>query len=162
MTAQTTTDDWHDTLTDTLGLRDREASAVEVAYPSVDSLVDALREGADLSTVDGVGDQTRTRLMQWFQDEHHDAYRERLQNDEGICLTFTTDHGLDESALDDGKFYWAFVCPRCEATNPLVGNPAKFKNRPYKCETCAWVPLLEGEAIDAFRAEHYEPTEATA
>jgi hypothetical protein len=62
---------------------------------------------------------------------------------------YCTDFELDHETPMDSAFLWAFICPRCEGTNPLKGDPAGFKNRPFRCVECNWVSLLDAEAIEA-------------
>lgn len=146
--------------TDRFGLTSRTASALADGYDSLDDLLDAYRAGDDLTDLDGVGRRTSFKVTTHIEEEHPEAVRTRLENDEGVCLTFTTDHGLDEADLESDTFYWAFVCPRCEATNPMQGDPDGFKGRPYACETCQWVALLEAEALGAFRGEHFQEADS--
>jgi len=148
--------DWETTLRDDLGLRDRETTAVLDAWPDEDAIVTYLVNGGDLTEKPGVGNQTSSRLWRWFENTHPEKDQERRDRDEAYCRTFTTEHGIDADTLEEDTFYFAFICPRCDATNPLVGDPAGFGNRPYRCENCNWVPLLDGDAIDSFRDEHYD------
>lgn len=71
------------------------------------------------------------------------------RDDEGICTEFTTEHGVSDKAHPE-KFYFAFICPECGGTNPLMGDPRDFKNLPYRCMDCNWVSLLLDDAIDKF------------
>jgi predicted RNA-binding Zn-ribbon protein involved in translation (DUF1610 family) len=129
-------------------------------YEDEDALVDAFRSGVDFTDHDGIGKTTSTRLHAYLEDEYPDAHRTRIENNEGICTTFTTDHGLEDPPED--AFVWAYVCPRCGSTNPLKGDPSGFGGRPFACDDCRWVSLLYGEDVQAFRDEYYSETEAEA
>lgn len=145
--------------TDVFDIGSRQASALREEFDSLDSLLESFREAEDLTEIDGVGTRTARSVTEYIQSEHPDLVDERHEKDQGICTEFTVDHGLVEDELAGDAFYWAFICPRCETTNPLKGDPNGFKNRPFKCESCRWVSLLHGADVDAFRAEHYEDGE---
>ena len=66
-----------------------------------------------------------------------------------VCTEFTLDHPLD----DDDEADFAFICPRCEKANALVGSPLEFLNKPFRCLACNYVPLLEKEALEEFAEE---------
>lgn len=61
---------------------------------------------------------------------------------------------MDEDNADD--FPFSFVCPRCGTMNALQGNPHGFKNKPFRCIDCNYVPLLPAEELEAFASEHYD------
>lgn len=69
-----------------------------------------------------------------------------------VATDFTTDVELTEEELADDKFYFGFVCPRCEETNKLVGDPSKF-GKPFRCLNCDYVPLLDSDALEEFAEE---------
>jgi predicted RNA-binding Zn-ribbon protein involved in translation (DUF1610 family) len=89
----------------------------------------------------------------------HDQTRAWQSTDDAPdrCTEFTTDTGLDDDQKEDGAFYFAFVCPRdgCGEKNPLKGDPRKF-NKPFRCTECNYVPLLDGDALEAFAEEEYD------
>jgi len=151
--------DWRATLVDELNITPPQTSAVLSAWPTEQAFVDALSQDATLTDADGVGSQTAQRLSNWFGKQYPDRDRERRENAERFCMTYTTDHGLDADSLDAETFYWAFVCPRCGEKNPCHGDPGGFAGRPYACEKCRWVPLLDAEAVREFRDEHYDEAE---
>lgn len=151
--------DWQETLVDTIGINPPQASAVETTWPSQDALVKAMTNDASLTDASGVGSRTATRLWDWFGETYPERYRQRREESNDYCMAYTTDHGLDADSLDPEKFYWAFICPRCGETNPLVGDPDGFAGRPFRCESCLWVPLLDAEAVREFRDEHYDDAE---
>jgi hypothetical protein len=132
--------------TDEMGVSGRQADALEDAFESTDEIVDYLTDGGSVSDYDGIGSTTSRRVMDWFEQAYPIAHRERRENDEGIC----TEYYDGDGRADDGSYLWGFVCPRCESENPLKGDPAGFRGRPYACMTCNWVSLLEGESIDEF------------
>ena len=141
-----------ETLTGDVGLAGRPAKSLASECSDVDALVEYLRTGNQPSEIDGVGNTSSNRLWDWFKDEYPEAYRERLENDEAYCTSFTTDHEIPEEEQAPETFYFAFICPRdhCEEKNPLKGSPLGFRNRPFKCEACNWVSCLEGEALESF------------
>lgn len=151
--------DWRATLVDELNITPPQTGAVTSAWPNEQAFVEAMADDATLSDADGVGSQTATRLSNWFAEQYPERDRERRENAERFCMTYTTDHGLDDETLDAEKFYWAFVCPRCKNVQPLVGDPNGFAGRPFRCESCMWVPLLDAEAVREFRDEHYDGEE---
>jgi hypothetical protein len=151
--------DWQATLVDELNITPPQTGAVIEAWPTEQAFVDAQVQNATITDADGVGSQTAMRLSTQFEEQYPDRDRERRECAEEFCMTYTTDHGLDAESMDDGKFYWAFVCPRCEATNALVGDPSGFAGRPCACQRCRYVPLLDAEAVREFRDEHYDDAE---
>jgi predicted RNA-binding Zn-ribbon protein involved in translation (DUF1610 family) len=138
------------------GVTSRPASALADEYESLEALLEAYRTGADITDVSGVGRKSASKLRRHIESEYPDVVKERREQDEGICTEFTTDHGLDEEHLEEDTFYWGFVCPRCGDTTPLQGDPSGFGDRPYACGNCRWVSLLLGDAVAAFRDEHYD------
>jgi len=66
---------------------------------------------------------------------------------------FTDDSGLDDDKKDADEYHFAFVCPRCEEKNALIGDPLDFANKPFRCLTCNYVPLLDAGAIEEFAEE---------
>jgi hypothetical protein len=68
------------------------------------------------------------------------------------CETFTTDHGLTTAPADAVAF--AFICPKCETSNPLKGDPVAFRNRFFRCMGCTHVIRLDATALDQFLAEN--------
>jgi len=143
-------------LTDEVGLSSRPASALADHITSEDELVEHLRENNNASDFDGVGSQSSNRVWQWFQDEHPDSNRERLEQAEEYCTEFATDHELPEGADEVEGFQFAFICPRCGEENALKGDPREFKNRPFTCVNCRWVPLLTAEPLEEFAQEEYD------
>jgi hypothetical protein len=146
---------WHTTLTDEIGLREREALAVTDAWPSEQALLDAYRDDATFTSEQGVGRRTSNRLYQYIDREHPDIVREHKRESEDYCTEFTTDHGLPAGDVDEDEFYFAAICPRCGEKNPHVGDPNDFKNRPYACVNCRWVPAYDGDSIEEFREANY-------
>ncbi|WP_096391460.1 hypothetical protein [Halopenitus persicus] len=71
---------------------------------------------------------------------------------EPICTTFTP-------ATDAGDF--GYICPSCEKTNPLKGDPLEFADVPFDCTGCGHVAFLDGEALTAFAAELAEMEDGT-
>lgn len=142
-----------DDLLDDLDVAGRPGSALTDAYETVEDLLTAYEKGAGITEIRGVGRRTSRKVTDWIEDEHPDIARRRYENGEGYCIEFTTDHGLPEERIEEDTFYFAFVCPRCEETNPLKGDPTGFKNRPFRCERCQWVSLLVGEFLEEFAAE---------
>lgn len=67
------------------------------------------------------------------------------RNDSDIATRFTS----HTPECDDADF--GFVCPQCDETNPLKGDPDDFGNRPFRCVECGYVPLLSADALDAFK-----------
>lgn len=70
---------------------------------------------------------------------------------------FTTDLP-EEYEGDNDEFEFAFVCPRCEKKNVLVGDPLEFRNKPFRCLGCNYVPLLGAEELEGF-ADRMEDSE---
>lgn len=70
------------------------------------------------------------------------------------CIEFTTE--VPDRINPDEEpdtIYFSFVCPRCEALNPLKTHPSNFKNKPFRCVECRYIPLLDADALDDFIAE---------
>jgi len=143
-------------LTEEVGLSGRPASALAEEIGSQDDLVEFLRENNKVSDVSGVGSRSGNRIWDWFKDERPEANRERLEQAEEYCTEFTTDHERPEDAEDTDGFPFAFVCPRCDEENPLKGDPREFKNRPFACVNCRWVPLLVAGTLEEFAQEEYD------
>ena len=68
------------------------------------------------------------------------------------CTEFTLDHPLE----DDDEADFAFICPRCEEANALVGEPMEFANKPFRCLDCNYVPLLPKEELQKFADKNKE------
>jgi len=134
--------------TDNLSISSRAAANLEEEYGSADELITAFRAAEDISDVPQVGSVTMRKLRDFIAERDPEANHVRHENDEAICTEFTTDHGLEDT--EDDVFYFAFICPRCDAKNPLKGDPRGFKNRPFGCTTCRWVSALESDAIERF------------
>lgn len=134
--------------TDELPVSGRAADSLDDEYDSVDELMDAYRQATNLTDFAHIGQETARDLREFIHDRDPDAERARNENDEGVCTEFTTDHGLDKP--DSDVFCFAFICPRCDAKNPLKGDPSNFKNKPFHCEDCSWVSLLEANALNKF------------
>jgi hypothetical protein len=148
--------EWRATLVDELNTTPPQTGAVIEAWPTEQAFIDAMADDVTLSDATGVGSQTASRLSDWFAEEYPERDRERREQSERFCTTYTTDHGLDADSLDAETFYWAFVCPRCETKNPCHGDPDGFAGQAYACGKCRWVPLLDAEAVREFRDEHYD------
>jgi hypothetical protein len=136
--------------TEELPVSGRAASNLEDEYGSVEELITAYREAEDITDISYVGSATMRDLREIIHERDPDAERARKENDEAICTEYTT-WAPDEP--EDGVFYFAFICPRCEGENPLKGDPDKFRGRPFRCEECGWVPLLEGDSLNRFSQE---------
>lgn len=145
-TAQTADDTLVETF-EKMGMRTREATALENEFDSTDEIVEFLVADNKLSDISGVGRKTASRLWSWFKEEYPDRNRERIEASEAYCTEYINQN-QDDSESD--KFRFAFVCPRCNSENPLRGDPMDFANRPYDCTTCRWVPLLDKTAIETF------------
>jgi len=73
--------------------------------------------------------------------------------DNSVCTTF----GVVERSVekeDKDRFVWTFECTRCGHDQRCVGDPREFAGRPYSCEGCRWVSLLEQDALEAFAEKH--------
>lgn len=64
------------------------------------------------------------------------------------CTTFTTQHGLSNPPEDTTCF--AYICPNCQDTNPLKGEPCDFRETLLRCPGCTWVAVLDGSALEQF------------
>lgn len=137
-------------------LADQPAEAIAETFDSREDLLEHYRYAVDFMEIDGVGKQTAASIRSWVEENRPEVAQERKVNDEGICTEFTTDHGLDLEDSDDDTFRFAFTCPRCESKNPLKGDPDMFAGRPFDCENCRWVSLLDPELLGEFREEHYD------
>lgn len=149
-------------LTDDLDVATRPAAALADHFETESDLVDAFREDADFDDISGVGRRTSRKMWDYLESEYPDVNRERIEQSESYCTEYTTDHELPDETLEDGVTYFAFVCPRCSNTNPLKGDPEDFENRPFACETCRWVSLLEGESLRGFMEDELEGPEVLA
>lgn len=154
MSSAATDTGFHSLLTDEIGLASRPADALADHIESESALVDHLRENNDVDEFSGVGRRSASRIWEWFEDEYPDANRERMEDSEEYCTEFTADVEQADAAASD-KFVFAFVCPRCGAENPLKGDPRDFKNKPYPCVNCRWVPLLVAQFLEAFAEANY-------
>lgn len=140
--------------TDDLPIGSRAASNLADEYGNEDELVEAYRQAEDITEVSYVGTATMRELRELIHDRDPEAERVRYENDDDICTEFTTDHGIE--GPEEDAFYFAFVCPRCGSKNPLQGDPSGFKNKPFACTSCRWVPLLEAGALERFVEEAEE------
>lgn len=134
-----------------LPISGRAASTLEDAYDSEEDLIEAYRQADDIIDVPQIGQQRMQDIREHILAVDPDAKRARKENDEAICTEFTQDHGIEDP--DPDTFYFAFICPRCGAKNPCHGDPEGFGGRPFRCEDCNWVSLLDGESIAAFAEE---------
>lgn len=147
---------FRDFLVDEVGLSKRPANALAESCNGKDDLVAYLRNNHKPSNIDGVGSRSSQRVWSWFKDEHPGANRERLEKAEEYCTEFTTDHEIPETPNPDTGFQFAFVCPRCDEKNALVGDPRGFRNKPFMCENCRYVPLLHSQYLEEFAQEEYD------
>lgn len=136
------------------GVATRPATALTDHFDTTADLLQSYLDGESVSDLSGVGSTTATRVSSWIEREYPDVVRARYERGEQYATEFTTDHGIPEDQQEDGEFYWAFICPRCEERNPLVGDPHGFAGRPYACEHCHWVSLLVTEFVDEFAEDH--------
>lgn len=152
--SETEKSEWTGRLGEATRITGRPLSALGDAFESENGLVTYLTDANKASEIDGVGGRTARRLMDWFEDEYPEQYRERLQADEAVATEFTVTEGL---VTEDGEeeFHFAFGCPRCGATNLLRGLPMKFANRPFRCESCGWVSRLDATFLGEFADAHY-------
>lgn len=139
-------------LNDTL-IGGREANALAAEYPDESALVSGFREGDDLADLSGVGGTTANRVFRWAKENHPEAWRARLENDEAYCTEFRSEVDLLDDERDPDGNCFAFVCPRCNRENPLKGDPGDFRNRAFTCIRCRWVCCLAAEFIDEFADE---------
>lgn len=137
-------------LTDDLNVASRPAAALADHFETEADLVDAFRADPDFDEISGVGRRTSQKLWDYLKSEYPEVNRERIEQSESYCTEYTTDHGLPEGSTEDDVTYFAFICPRCSNTNPLKGDPEGFEDRPFACETCRWVPLLDKESLREF------------
>jgi hypothetical protein len=77
---------------ESVGVTGRQQTRLLERYENEDALVDAFRDGADFTDHDGIGKTTSTRLHAYLEDEYPDAHRTRIENNEGICTTFSKTH----------------------------------------------------------------------
>lgn len=150
---QTVPDEYRE-LPDALPFGGRAASNLAEEYERMDYLLVDYRAAADLTDIPYVGKERMKQLHEFINDIDPDARHIRKENDMGICVSFTDDPDLDlELAEEDADF--GFVCPRCGEENALKGEPSAFKNKPFRCESCAWVSLLDGPALDEFEKQQF-------
>ncbi|ADB63964.1 hypothetical protein Htur_5077 (plasmid) [Haloterrigena turkmenica DSM 5511] len=150
-------------LTEEIDVAGRPAAALTDRFEDESELVDAFREDVSFTDYSGVGRRTSQKLWDYLTSEYPEADRERKERSDSICTEYTTDHELPDETLEDGLAYWAFICPRCENTNPLKGDPEDFESRPFRCETCRWVSRLEKESLREFAEDELaEETEVPA
>ena len=144
-----------------LGIRPRESPAVAEAFETVGDLVEFYRSGKDLTNITGIGSKTASNLSEWVQETFPAAHRARYGDDPTVCIQFTSEHGVDPEKQAPDAYYFAFICPRCDARNSLQDDPALFKDRRYRCPRCNWTVLLDATALETFRAHNYPPAEET-
>lgn len=146
--------DWTpDAIADRLDVTDGPAARLAEEYDSEEHFLENYRLVVDFTDHRGIGTATSESIREYVREQYPELERERLENDEAICTEYTLEHGLDDDQVDADKFYFAFICPRCEATNPLRGDPNGFGGRPFKCRTCYWVPLLASEFLAEWMTE---------
>lgn len=138
-------DDSSDPPTEEINVSGRQADRLTEEFATESELVDYLRDGGDISDFSGLGGTTARRVNSWFEDEHPAAYRARIENDEGVATEF-----YEQDEQDHEKYLWGFICPRCEAENPLQGDPSEFRNRVFACTTCKWKVLLHTDPLAEF------------
>lgn len=132
-----------------MGVSSRPAKKLAEKFETEDHLIDYLVNDGKLTDFNGVGSRSAEHVRTWFKAEYPEKERERKERSESYCTEYTTDHGIPEGEKKEpSEPYWAWICPRCSNKNPMYGHPDGFKNRPYACTTCRWVPLLDAESID--------------
>ncbi len=137
-----------------MGVSSRPAKKLAQKFYTEDHIIDYLVNDGKLTDFSGVGDQSAQHVRTWFVGEYPEKERERKERSESYCTEYTTDHGIPEGEKKEpSEPYWAWICPRCENKNPMYGHPDGFKNRPYACVTCRWVPVLDAESIDEWLEE---------
>lgn len=126
--------------------------SVREHFATEDELTEFLVADKKLTDLEGIGNKTAGRLRSWFENEHQELEQKRREQSDAYCRAFVADVAVPD---DDDKFYFGFVCPKCEQTNNLVGDPAEFAGRPYACVACGWTPLLDSDVLNKFRADNY-------
>ena len=92
------------------------------------------------------GEQDGGEVKHYGTEEHRD--------DASVATRFTTDHGLNADGSE--KTLFAFICPQCDARNPLQGDPKDFGNKPFACEECGYTSLLLAESVNEFAEQEVE------
>lgn len=141
-----TDEPWFGTVYEEIGCG-QQSSAVTRAWDSEDELVEFIADGRKPSEKEGIGGATFDKIFGWIEETHPDAYRSFYENNEAYATEFVASEASD---IEDIEFDFAFVCPRCGKGNPLEGDPADFKNRPFACVRCRWVSCLLGESITEY------------
>jgi len=137
------------------GMRTQEAEALASEFSTEEEIVEYLVADNTLTDIPGVGNRTSDRIWSWFKENFTEKNQERMERSEAYCMEYQVDTPPEEATdLEKGKFYFSFICPRCDTENPMKGDPQEFANRPYCCINCRWVPLLEGGAIERFLEEN--------
>lgn len=136
------------------------AKALADHFDSEEEVVNFLVEDKSLNDISGVGERSANHVWDWFKTEYPEKDRERRERSEAYCMEYTADYGLDDDQLDpEYDIFWAWICPRCGSKNPMKGDPEGFRNRPFACTSCQWVPLLDGDALGEFRDELEVPVD---
>lgn len=132
-------------LVEEAGLNGKPIDVLEEKFESVEAVVAYLENGNSLSDLPGIGDTTSSKVMWWFEDNHPEAHRRRKENDESIWTDFETKEGSCGSESVDGNPVWGAYCPQedCGQLNFFEGDPDGFAGRPYACQSCNWVSLMD-------------------
>lgn len=66
-------------------------------------------------------------------------------SDHNRWTDFETEQRSCGSLSVDDNPVWGAYCPQpeCGELNLFEGDPAKFAKRPYRCENCNWVSLMD-------------------
>jgi len=71
------------------------------------------------------------------------------ENADDVCTEFWREHPV----VDEADADFAFICPRCQEANALVGEPMGFANKPFRCLECDCISLLDPDALEDISKE---------
>lgn len=145
--------DTHHELRDVAEQADLHGSPVGVLEDRFDSsqeLLNFISTGNLPSEVEGVGKKTSRKLMWWVEDEHEDVLHDYREADESVFTEFETEKDACGSTSAEGEPVWGAYCPQeeCGHLNLFEGDPDGFAGRPYSCQNCNWVSLMNSTVSD--------------
>lgn len=132
-----------------MGIATRPAKRLAEEFEAETDLVEYLTQDKSPTDLSGVGKASARHIRSWFTAEYPEKERERKIRSDAYCTEYTADHGVPRDELEKPEMvHWAWICPQCENKNVMRGDPEEFKNRPYTCMTCRWVPALDAETME--------------
>lgn len=117
--------------TDEIGISGDQAARLREEFDTESELTTHLRQNKTIIDISGIHKTTSRRVNEWFKNNHPEARRTRIQNNNSMVAEF-----YEQSEQDGDEFQWGFVCSRCGCENPMEGNPELCKDRVFSCTSC--------------------------